>query len=70
MGFKLVHHRANVFLLRIAVALTKAPSTQVDHDAHVELVHFGSELIDFGLVDPALMAVDVCLLYTSDAADE
>ena len=59
MGLKLVHHRADVFLLGVAIALTKAPSAEVDHDAHVELVHFGFELIYFGLVDSALMAVDV-----------
>ena len=59
MGFKLLHHALDVLLLCIAIALSKAPPTQVDHDGHVELLHLSGELIDLGFVDASLMAVDV-----------
>ena len=59
MGFKLLHHALDVFLLCIAIALPEAPSTQVDHDCHVELLHLSGKLIDLGFVDASLMAVDI-----------
>lgn len=59
MRFEFLHHIADVFLLCIAIPLTKASSTEVDHDAHIELVHFGAELIDFFLTDSSLMTVNV-----------
>lgn len=59
MGFKLLHHALDVFLLGIAIALSKASPTQVDHDGHVEFFHFSGELINLGFVDASLVAVDI-----------
>ena len=59
MGFKLLHHALDVFLLGIAIALPIAAPAQVDHDGHVELLHLSGELIDLGFVDASLVAVDI-----------
>ena len=59
MGFKFLHHALDVLLLGIAIALSIASSAQVDHDPHIQLVHFSPKLVDLGFVDAALMAVDV-----------
>ena len=59
MGFKLLHHALDVFLLCIAIALAEAPATQVDHDTHVQLIHFSTKLVNLGLVDASLVAVDI-----------
>ena len=59
MGFKLLHHALDVFLLRIAIALSIASSAQVNHDAHVQFIHFPLELRNFFFGDAALMAVDI-----------
>ena len=59
MGFKLLHHALDVFLLRIAIALSIASSAQVNHDAHVQFIHFPLELRNFLFGDAALMAVDI-----------
>ena len=59
MGFKFLHHALDVFLLRIAISLPEAPTAQVDHDGHVELLHLCRELVDLGFVYTSLMAMDV-----------
>ncbi len=59
MGFKFLHHALDVLLLGIAIALPIASSAQVDHDAHVQFIHFSLKLVDFGFCDAALMAVDI-----------
>ena len=59
MGSKFLNHALDVFLLGIAIALTKAAAAQVDHDPHVQFVHFSAKLLDFFLGDAALMAVDI-----------
>ena len=59
MGFKFLHHALDVLLLGIAIALSITSTTQVDHDAHIQLVHLSPKLVDLGFVDAALMAVDI-----------
>ena len=59
MGLKFLHHALDVLLLGIAIALPIASTAQVDHDAHIQLIHFSLELVDLGFVDTSLMAVDV-----------
>lgn len=59
MGFEFPHHGSDIFLLGIAVSLSETPATQIDHDPHIQLIHFRSKLIDFGLIDASLMAVNI-----------
>ena len=59
MGFKLLHHALDVFLLGIAIALSIPSTTQVDHDAHIQFIHFSLQLRNFLFGDAALMAVDI-----------
>ncbi len=59
MGFKFLHHALDVLLLGIAIALSIASSAQVNHDAHVQFIHFPLELRNFLFGDAALMAVDI-----------
>ena len=40
MGFKFLNHALDVFLLCIAIPLPKASTTQVDHNAHIQFIHF------------------------------